>query len=247
MKLHVLSDLHTEFHDFEPPDTKADVIVLAGDIGVGADGVEWAAQKFGETPVVYVPGNHEYYDRDIGDTGRMRTAAAANIRVLANEAADIDGVRFLGATLWTDFALYGASNARSAREAARASMRDFKVIQNGDQLFTPEDSVALHEASRDWLTIELAESFDGPTVVVSHHLPALPSIAARYENNALNPAFGSRLELLIDKFQPSLWVHGHTHVACDYRISSTRVICNPRGYPGEGEDRGFDPACAVQV
>ena len=66
MKLHILSDLHTEFADFDPPETGADVVVLAGDIGVGTDGIEWAARQYSETPAVYVSGNHEYYEYDIG-------------------------------------------------------------------------------------------------------------------------------------------------------------------------------------
>ncbi len=68
MKIHILSDLHTEFTDFSPPDNDADIVILAGDIGVGLGGIEWAADKFPKTPVIYVPGNHEYYGHDIGLT-----------------------------------------------------------------------------------------------------------------------------------------------------------------------------------
>jgi len=68
MKLHILSDLHTEFADFSPPDTNADIVILAGDIGVGLGGIEWAARRFPRAPVIYVPGNHEFYDQDIGLT-----------------------------------------------------------------------------------------------------------------------------------------------------------------------------------
>ncbi len=67
MKLHVLSDLHTEFSGFDPPDTDADIVMLAGDIGIGTGGIDWAVQRYTDVPVVYVPGNQEYYGHDIGE------------------------------------------------------------------------------------------------------------------------------------------------------------------------------------
>ena len=92
MKLHILSDLHTEYRDFDPPETDADVVVLAGDIGVGTGGIEWAARQFADVPVAYTPGNHEYYGRDIGSTGELYEAAPANIHVLSNDALELGGV-----------------------------------------------------------------------------------------------------------------------------------------------------------
>ena len=247
MKIHILSDIHTEFADFTPPETCADAVVLAGDIGVGTRGVEWAARQFADVPVVYVPGNHEYYGRDIGFTDALQASAPVNVRVLNDDAWELDGVRFLGATLWTDFRLYGEGDAWFARRRARHSVHDFDRIRNGQRRFTPEDSVALHEASREWLAAELAADFDGPTVVVTHYLPARPSVAKRYADDPMNPAFASRLEDLIERFQPKLWIHGHTHVACDYEIFGTRVVCNPRGYPTETSDRGFLPGLVVEL
>lgn len=96
MKLHIVSDLHTEFADFTPPDTDADVVVLAGDIGVGTAGVEWAARRFRRTPVLYVPGNHEYHDHDIRIGDDLRAAAPDHIHVLDTDALELGGVRFLG-------------------------------------------------------------------------------------------------------------------------------------------------------
>ena len=111
---------------------------------------------------------------------------------------------------------------------------------------TASDS-SLHEASRAWLTSELEVAFDGPTVVVTHHLPASSAIAKRYADDPLNPAFASRLEGLIEAHQPTLWVHGHTHEPFDYELFGTRVVCNPRGYPGEQDRIGFRPDLTVVV
>lgn len=247
MKLHVLSDLHVEFHDFAPPATDADVVVLAGDIGVRNLGVEWADRTFADHTVLYVPGNHEYYGGDIDSTAELKRAAPDNIHVLSDDVLEFGGVRFLGTTLWTDFRLYGEAEVRSAQRSARRSMEDFRSIRNGKRPFTPEDSVELHEDCKSWLVGELARAFDGPTVVISHHLPAAPSIARRYDNDPLNPAFASRLEDVIESFRPALWIHGHTHVPCDYEIFGTRVVCNPRGYPGETMASSFRPDLVVDV
>jgi len=247
MKLHILSDLHTEFHSFDPPQTDADIVVLAGDIGVGTGGIEWAARQFIEKPVIYVPGNHEYYDHDIGLTDELKSRAPDNIHVLDNDSREIGGVRFLGATLWTDFRLNGEGEAWSSRQVAKRSIYDFTAIRNGDRRFTPDDSVGLHETSKAWLVNELHKPFNGPTVVVTHHLPAVPSIASQYRNDPLNPAFASRLEEVIETHRPALWIHGHTHVACDYEIFGTRVVCNPRGYPAESSGKGFLPVLVVEV
>lgn len=237
MKIHVLSDLHIEFAAFDAPRTDADVVILAGDIAVGATGVEWAGDTFPDRPVIYVPGNHEYYGHDIGLTEKLRAAAPDNVRVLNDEAVEIGGARILGCTLWTDFDYYGEPEA--ARRYSEQALGDFAAISNGERRFTPEDAAALHEQSRHWLINELAAAFDGPTIVVTHHLPAAPSVAPRYAEDPLNPAFASRLESLIETHRPALWVHGHTHAPCDYELFGTRVVCNPRGYPGEVEASGF--------
>ena len=247
MKLHILSDLHTEYSDFDPPETDADVVVLAGDIGVGTEGIEWAARRYPKTPVVYVPGNHEYYGSDIDAIDQLKFSAPPNIRVLNDDTCEFGAVRFLGATLWTDFRFYGDEEAGSSRNNARRLIGDFTSIRNGARLFTPEDSVELHESSKAWLVRELQKEFDGRTVVVTHHLPAAPSVHDDYRNDVLNPAFASRLEETIEKYQPELWIHGHTHFACDYQIVDSRIVCNPRGYPSETADRGFLPGLVVEV
>lgn len=247
MKLHILSDVHIEFDDFEPPETDADMVILAGDIGVGLGGLSWAERHFPDRSVIYVPGNHEYYGHDISLTTALKNGAPENVTVLSDDMLVVDDVRFLGSTLWTDFRLHGEGEAWFARQQARQSMNDFVNIRHGERTFRPEDSVVLHEASRAWLVGRLEQEFDGPTVVVTHHLPASSSIAKRYTNDPLNPAFASSLEPLIEQYQPALWVHGHTHQAFDYALFETRVVCNPRGYPGEYDRSGFRPDLTVVV
>jgi len=247
MKLHILNDLHVEFEGFDPTDTDADVIILAGDIGVGAGGLEWAAQKYSDRPVIYVPGNHEFYHHDIDLIGELKLAAPANIHLLNDDQVVLNGVRFLGSILWTDFSLFGEADKFFSMQRARQSMVDFSIIQKGGRSFTPEDAIQLHEQSRSWLKTMLAEPFDGKTVVVTHHAPSSQSVHPRYASDLLTPAFASSLEELMGRERVELWVHGHMHDPFDYEIYGTRVVCNPRGYAPNELAMGFRPDFVVEI
>lgn len=247
MKLHVLSDLHIEFGDFEPPATDADVVILAGDIGVGMGGLRWVESRFQDRPVIYVPGNHEFYRHDLELIDELKEQAPPHIHVLNNDMAEIGGVRFLGCVLWTDFAINGEGKKQAAVQYARAKMNDFQIIQQHGQPFTPESSIALHQESRTWLGRRLAEPFEGRTVVVTHHMPSPRSIPSRFAGSPLTPAFVSDTEELIDAERLALWVHGHTHDPFDYELNGSRVLCNPRGYYDYELTEGFRPDLVVEV
>ncbi|MEW8692248.1 MAG: metallophosphoesterase [Candidatus Thiodiazotropha endolucinida] len=114
MKLHILNDLHIEFEDFVPPAMDADVVILAGDIGVGLEGLRWAEARFPDKPVIYVPGNHEFYQHDITLIDELKAEAPDNIHVLNDDQVVVGGVRFLGSILWTDFRLFGEADKSSS-------------------------------------------------------------------------------------------------------------------------------------
>jgi Icc-related predicted phosphoesterase len=247
MKLHVLNDIHIEFGDFEPPVTGADAVILAGDIGVGSGGLDWAAERFPDRPVIYVPGNHEFYHHDIALIGELKSRAPAHVHVLNDDQILVDGVRFLGCILWTDFALFGEAETFAAMQTASQRMNDYFLIRNRGRDCTPEDASRLHAASRDWLAARLAEPFAGKTVVVTHHAPSSRSVPGRYAGHPLAPAFASDLDALMDGTRIALWIHGHVHEVYDYTIHGTRVVCNPRGYAPEKLTPGFRPDLVLQV
>ncbi len=247
MKLHILNDLHIEFEDFDPPATDADVVILAGDIGVGLEGLRWAQVRLPDRPVIYVPGNHEFYHHDLSLIEELKAQAPAHIHVLNDDQVIIDGVRFLGTILWTDFALFGEGERFYAMKTARKWMTDFSIIRNVGRKFTPQDAARLHTASRGWLASKLAEPFDGRTVVVTHHAPSSRSVHPRYARDLLTPAFASNLENLMDGDRPTLWVHGHMHESYDYDIYGTRVICNPRGYAPDALNPDFRPDWLIVI
>ncbi len=253
MKLNILSDLHLSCGELQIPQTDADLVILAGDIARPGQAVEWA--RGFDKPVLYVPGNHEFYGSSLGATVAelRRLCAGTRIQVLDGDEVVIGGVRFLGTTLWTDFDLFGPGDQREqAMREAQDFMRDFKKIQTGDSpqlLFTPADCAALCRANARWLEQRLAQAHAGPTVVVTHHAPSRQSIHPRFAGSALNACFVSDLERLASASRPQLWIHGHTHDSFDYRIDGTRVICNPRGYSKDGvnENPAFDSNFVVEV
>ena len=245
MRIHLLSDLHNEFDLFEPEVRDADVVILAGDINVKTRGVEWAKNTF-TCPVLYVPGNHEFYGGHLTRTlEKMRAASSDQVRVLDRDEVILSGVRFLGATMWTDFAATG--NPPIAAFTAQNGLNDFKQIRTADfRRIRPADLISESAKTRDWLRAKLADPFDGPTVVITHHAPSLRSLQDNpHAGTDLDAAFANRWEDLMGGDQVALWVHGHSHTAVDYDVAGTRVVCNPRGYPGEDTD--FKPNLVLVV
>ena len=148
--------------------------------------------------------------------------------------------------MWTDFELRidtaegPVSDVSKGMAAARRSMVDYRTISVVDaapaagastiRKLTPEDTLVLHHRHRAWLQQALAEPFDGPTVVITHHGPHRGSLAPRFAADWVSTAFISELPRSFFDV-PVLWIHGHTHASFDYRVGRCRVLCNPRGYP----------------
>ena len=179
MRLHILSDLHIEFGPFRPNPVEADVIVLAGDVHVGTRGFRWIVEHYSGKPVIYVLGNHEFYGENIPilTSESKDLAKGSNVHVLENDRLEIDGVVFLGATLWTDFRLYG--DVILAEAAAATTMMDFRKIRFTHQYhrFRPADARLLHAQSTTWLKKQIEDVRGRKFVVVTHHAPSPRSIS----------------------------------------------------------------------
>lgn len=249
VRLHVLSDLHLEHAPFAIPDVDADVVVLAGDIAPGTAGIDWAARQLPGRTVLYVAGNHEFYGHDLpGLTDRLRAAArGSTIHVLENDAVVIDGVRFLGCSLWSDFDHAGIENRANSMALCERLINDYKQIRSSEgRRLLARDTRDLHVASRAWLATCLADAHDGPTVVVTHHAPLVRRReAANAVLDAIAGGFASDLTELMGT-GVALWVFGHTHRCIDTDVHGTRVLSNQRGYPHEPVV-GFDPALVVEL
>lgn len=235
MKIAFASDLHLEFGSNPKLLADADVLVLAGDIFVA--GKESTHKPFvgllseckaHYKEVLYLAGNHEHYHGDFLKTESVICELLPDgVKLLSNTFFDIDGVRFLGATLWTD--------CKNKDEAVMAGMRfgmnDYHIVKN----ITPELTADEHFKTVEFLK---ANTLPG-SVICSHHAPAYESVAYKYRaENLLNHAYYTDLSGLMKSNRPALWIHGHTHETFDYMVDETRVVCNPHGY--EGRERRAD-------
>ncbi len=286
VNIQLLSDLHLESNPyFKPrPLPGADVLVLAGDIGSYQQGsllTSLAIDDFGlarfsplpvaqggalwPTPVLFVPGNHEYDGLEFDEAdARLREACQRlGIVWLERECVRLQGVRFIGCTLWTDFdALTTSANSKDpaapgritlgeqlkmrekAFRAANFYLKKNHALRQGQ----PVLAEALREEglrSQAWLRQALAVPFDGPTVVVTHFAPSLLSADPRYGLTPGSAGFCNSLDELLPLAK--VWLHGHLHCPNDYVRQGCRVVANPLGYARKGEQEGFRPSLRIAV
>lgn len=235
MKVKIISDIHLEFGDRSFNLDNCDLVILAGDIHVGLKGLEWISTNIINTPVLYVLGNHEYYKNAYPKLlSEMKDSInGSNIHILENESFVLEDITFHGTTLWTDFDLF--ENFEVASYECEQKMNDYKLIRRHPSYskLRAIDTLKLHRESIGWLRKSLTESKTKKNVVITHHAPSIQSIAPKYKSDIVSAAFASNLDEFIKEMKPNMWIHGHVHEAFDYMIDSTRVICNPTGYPFE--------------
>jgi predicted phosphodiesterase len=250
MRLHVLSDLHLERAPFTAPEVDADVVVLGGDIAPGTAGVEWVRRWFGERPALYVAGNHEFYGESFSDlAGDLRAQAdGTRVQVLENDVSVIDGVRFLGCSLWSDFEFAGAERREYSMSICERMVNDYRQIRasSAGEPLRAQDTLTRHLESRAWLAERLSEHHDGRTVVITHHSPIVRERPDNPLLAAIGGAFASDLSDLMSADTVDLWIFGHIHRTVDVNVNGTRVISNQRGYPEEPVS-GFDPELVIEL
>jgi predicted phosphodiesterase len=281
MKIAVCSDVHLEFGPLTLENTSGvDVLILSGDILVENDLDEWNDSNvesgfarhrsvmyhtfFQECSknfphVIYVAGNHEHYHGDFKTTLeglKRKFAYLENVHILDKEVFKLDGVTFVGSTLWTDM----NKEDPLTLYHIKSMMNDFRVVANSNRVvsfkdqdnkfhtrvakFCPEDAVEENKKSLDYIKFVVSEAKEGEKiVVVGHHTPSQQSCHPKYADDPLmNGGYHNSYEdFIMDHPQIVLWTHGHTHERYDYMIGNTRIVCNPRGYIGYEEiSRDFE-------
>lgn len=256
MKIQLLSDVHVEIYHYTPEVLPVDLVVLAGDIHTKGRGIAWAVDHFA-VPVLYVPGNHEYYQGHLTKSlAKLREEAGktnGQVQILERDVVEISGVRFIGATGWTDFSVTG--NRSIAALEADATMNDYQKIRATTKYrkLRAADTMRIAEETACWLGEQIDIPFPGKTVVITHHAPSMASIPPwlRVEKGHHVAAYANRWEHLLDGTKVALWMHGHVHRAADYEVAGTRVVCNPRGYGdrfgGQALVNEFDPWMVIDV
>jgi len=259
MILQIFSDLHCDVKRTKRIVIGADVgvVACAGDVCEGARNAFVALRRIvpERIPIVFTLGNHEFYHHFIDE--ELQTAKSVgpdfNIHVLENNVTMIGGVRFVGATMWTNYRIFGDHNAAAAMHEARNGMNDHRLIgwrKEPWERFRPEEALVLHTKSRAFFAETLAQPFAGDTVALTH-TAHIASVEDRYRSDILTGAFANDFSELFEIGNShevgglSLWIHGHIHASADYRAGATRVIANPHGYGGENPN--FNPTLIVEV
>lgn len=275
MKVQLLSDLHLESHPSFLPTAapQADLLVLAGDIAsyqagsllTDSDyGLRRFSPRFGwPTPVLFVPGNHEYDGQDFEAAhARMRdicqrlgihfleqaVVTSSELGVTSDTGPPCALVRFIGTTLWTDFdglnPTHDAALRQKAFRAANHHLHKAAIMRRGAP-FLAEHVREQALVCQHWLRQALQTPFEGRTVVITHHAPSLLSRDARYGLSPGTAGFCNALDHLLPEAQ--VWLHGHLHCAHDYLHGGCRVLSNPMGYAHKNEQQHFNPALCIDV
>ena len=247
MKVQLLSDLHFEFlpdrgrafvKTLDPSDV--DVLILAGDLTIGrglADALDLLCEKYASALVIYLPGNHEYYGCSrvfVQTVLALAESRNENLYVLNPGVVDLDGVRFVGATLWFPF--------DSLNQIYEKHLSDFSEIRGFASW--------VYEAHSAELTY-LRENVRPGDVVITHYIPCGVLVADEYVGSELNRFFVGGAETVVDENQPAVWCYGHTHTSLDWVRGRTRFLCNPLGYPHENRMQArsgeFDPKLVFET
>lgn len=243
MKIQILSDIHVEFHRDNgrsfvrtlDPDV-ADVLCIAGDAGTGrlAGGLlKLIADTYAPKPVLYVPGNHEYYDSSFKVTDRYLRGLGdkiANLQVLNCNGTKIKGVKVIGAPLWFP--------NRPRNTLFEKGLADFDMISN-----FRNEVYSMNVQQQEYLRRNMTRG----CVVITHHAPSYYSVSERYLSSEINRFYVCPMEELILQKHPTLWIHGHMHSTVDYMVGDCRITANPYGYYCAEVNREFDPNRVVEV
>lgn len=270
MKLQLISDLHLERCPQYQAQvaTDAHLLILAGDIGsyqagslLGPHGpdADWGLSRFapGERwkRVLYVPGNHEYDGLPWPECRDALRSCAESLGIewLDREVRVIEGVRFIGCTLWADFDLLVEPKSAMAQQlkardkayrAANFYLRKFSALEN-DLPMLAERLRELALEDQAWLREALSQPHEGKTVVVTHFAPSGLSADPRYGLTPGTAGFCNALDDLLPL--ADLWLHGHLHCRHDYRVGRCRVVANARGYAVKGEQDGYVEAFSLEI
>ncbi len=254
LSIQIMSDLHLGFpgaRGFPPLAQGADLVLIAGDTCEGLQlAVRRAREAYPATDVVAVAGNHEFhwteYDKEL-DAARI-SARELGIHLLENDTVTFGRLRIIGATLWTDYSLFGESVRLPAMGVLSKIIRDHRRIgwmRDPWKRFRPQEARRLHLQSRAYIETKLAKPHAGPTLVLTHHGAVVEALKPELRDRLISAADASDLLGTIDRYQPDYWVSGHTHHAMDIRRGRTRLISNPCGYGDECSS--FDPAFVIEV
>lgn len=263
MKFILISDVHVDITPwdisyFDNRSSDCNTIVVAGDVSNDIwTTSKWIADlKNDWENVIWVPGNHDYYNSHFHKTRIFNPSIEAEypfpqfqheiknhydkwstnngIVCLNRKSVTIDGVNFIGATGWHDFV--------AGEPFSKDQQIDAWFNKSADRLIKWSDQ------DKDWQQVEDTATGDAefirnavkdtnePCVVITHHLPhRLLSYARPYDQTwtKLHGMFVNTKCEDINNSNIKYWCYGHTHFRSMREINGITYVCNPIGYPGE--------------
>ncbi len=228
MKIQIVSDLHLEFGGNiinKLKKCKSDILILAGDTHTHKYVIPTIKDihKLIKKPIIFIPGNHEYYgtNKKEMDEKFEEELTDDGIFYLNNKTCIIDDITFIGTTGWWD-----ESNG-IVTYIIMKNLNDFHYIKDIHQ---NNKGIYWGKQARLFLETTLKNVKTEKIVCITHHAPTVQSIPKLYRYDNLNAVYANKWEDLIFKYNPNLWIHGHTHTSFDYQLNNTNIVCNPRGY-----------------
>lgn len=227
-----VSDLHTDINTRLPKLPPADILILAGDTSQSESLAPTITQFCSQYQhVIFVAGNHEYYESTLEITHERiqnLTAKLPNLHWLQNQTITLNNQRFIGTTMWFPQSV--------TTDIESIYFSDFHCIKNFRQWVYQENLKAQNF---------LNQTVQNTDIVITHHIPSAQSISILYKTSPLNVFYICNMEKLIKKAKPKLWIHGHIHTHQDYQLHSTRILANPFGYESRCETWAFNPTIII--
>lgn len=225
MKFSLISDMHVDFPQEKTPYDKLEKkVVVAGDTSNGLHGLKFLNKMQRKGFDVYAcTGNHEHYsnrsqDRDYIETEQRFTKEFPSRGVL------FDDVPIILINGW-----YRVSNELKWQLRMNDSRN---TALSADRM----NQIAFNNASFIEEELEIWSKVGVCGVVVTHTAPCEETLDPRFEGDPSNEWYWNPyMRDLLSEYSDVIrvWCHGHTHAKNEAVVDGVRVVCNPRGYPGE--------------
>lgn len=233
MRIQYCSDLHLEFAQNNkflsknPLKVTGDILILAGDIVPFHDDFlnysffNYISDSYQQ--VFWLPGNHEFYYKDIADFESSFTIPIRkNISFVNNVDIEYNNIKFLFSTLWSKISI-------DKEKIIEQSVSDFGCITNKNKAFRVSDYNTLHSQAFNFIESSVRNKL--PEVVVTHHLPSSLCNSPSHRNSILNDAFCVDLTDYIKESNVKFWIYGHSHFnQKPLYIGNTLLLTNQLGY-----------------